>query len=309
MFDHFVVSVVVCPVLVALAVRWLSDRLRPEQAVTVLVISIVTAAAAGLVSLGAFAVKAVAELHPVAVRLGFSDAVVRADTEREPWVSALSAVLLVAALAGMARVWWQHRRELVVAAEFRGLPVDADRVTMIDDVRAEAFAVPGAPGRVVVTTGMRSALTDQQYGALLAHERAHLDSRHHHLVLFARLAAAANPVFRWLTRRIEYLVERAADERAAEQVGDRRVVARAIGAAALRASDTRLGLSMAPAGWDLRSAGVVPRRVASLLAPPYAARLLALIVLPLAVAAGSVVWTGECVADLGELLYAAGLLH
>ncbi|WP_250008314.1 M56 family metallopeptidase [Actinoplanes sp. M2I2] len=307
MFDHFVVSVVVCPVLVALAVRWLADRLRPEAAVTVLVLSIVTASAAGLVSLTAFTLKAVAEIHLVGVRLGYSDAVVRADTGREPWVSALSAALLLIALAGLARVWQLHRRERSVAREFRGLPVDGDRVTVIDDTRAEAFAVPGPPGRVVVTTGMRSVLDDQQYGALLAHERAHLDARHHTLVLLARLAAAGHPVFWWLTRRIDFLVERAADERAAEQLGDRRVVARAIGAAALRASPARLGLSMAPGRTELRGAGVVPRRVASLLAPRSAARLLALVAVPVAVAAGSVVWAGECVADLGELLYAAGL--
>jgi Zn-dependent protease with chaperone function len=309
MFDHFVVSVVVCPVLVALAVRWLADRLRPEAAVTVLVMSIVTAAAACLISLTAFALKAVAEVHAVGRWLGYSDSVVRADTGHEPWVSWLSVALLVVAVAGMVRVWRQHRRELGIAREFSALPVDADRVTMIDDSRAEAFAVPGPPGRVVVTTGMRSVLDDKQYRALLAHERAHLDSRHHALVLYARLAAAVHPVFRWLTRRIDFLVERAADERAAEKLGDRRVVARAIGAAALRASEARLGLSMAPGRRDLRGAGVVPRRVASLLAPRYAARLLMLVAVPVAVAAGSVVWTGECVADLGELLYAAGMLH
>ncbi|GAB2578125.1 membrane protein [Paractinoplanes abujensis] len=309
MFDHFVVSVVVCPVLVALTVRWLAGRLRPEAAVTVLVVSIVTAAAACLVSLAAFALKAVAELHPVAVRLGFSDAVVRADTSREPWAPGLSVVLLLVAVAGLTRVWRRHRREDAVAAEFRGLPVGTDRVALIDDTRAEAFAVPGTPGRVVVTTGMRAALNDQQYGALLAHERAHLDSRHHQLVLLARLAAAVHPAFRWVTRRIEFLVERAADERAAEQVGDRRVVATAIGAAALRATHTRAGLPITPARQDLRAAGVVPRRVASLLAPRFSAGLLTLVAVPVSVAAASVIWTGECVADLGELLYAAGMLH
>ncbi len=310
MFDHFVVSVVVCPVLVALAIRWLADRLRPEAAVTLLVTSIVTAAVACLINLAAFAVHAVAELHPVAARLGFSDAIVRADTTREPWVSVLSAALLLAALAGMARVARAHRREHAIAREFAALPLDADRVAMVDDNRAEAFAVPGAPGRVVVTTGMRAALDDSQYQALLAHERAHLDARHHRLVLLARLAAAVHPVFHWLTRRIDYLVERAADERAAEQIGDRRVVARAIGAAALRAANTAgVGLAMAPARRDLRSAGVVPRRVASLLAPRTTARLLALVAVPALVATGSLIWTGEAILDLGELLYTAGLLH
>ena len=47
-----------------------------------------------------------------------------------------------------------------------------------------------------------------------------------------------------------------------------RWLARAIGTAGLRASHARLGLSMAAPGRpDLRGAGAVPRRVASLLAP------------------------------------------
>lgn len=308
MFDHFVWSVVVCPLLVAVAVRLLADRLRPDKAVTFSVVSISVAAAACLVNLLTFAMKAVAELHPVAGRLGFSDARVRADDAYVPWVPWLSVALLLAAVVALALVWRAHRRDTFFAGRYATLPTVDGQVVLLDDARPEAFAVPVGAGRIVVTTGMRAALDDRQYAALLAHERAHLAARHHRLVRFARLSAAAHPVFWWLARRMEYLVERAADERAAAELGDRTVVAKAISAAALvsTGSTGRTALRMAPTGWDLRRAGVVPRRVASLVAPPRAASAL-LIAVPVVLAFSSVVWTGECVWDLGELLHTAGL--
>ncbi|MGX6601293.1 M56 family metallopeptidase [Micromonosporaceae bacterium Da 78-11] len=307
MFDHFVFSVLVCPVLVAVAVRLLADRLRPERSVTFSVVSIAAAALACLANLTAFALKAGAELPAVADRFGFSATVVRADTAYVPWVSGLSVALLLSALAGLGRVWRAHRRDAAFARRYAALPAPDGQVVLLDDQRAEAFAVTGRPGRIVVTTGMRAALDDTQYAALLAHERAHLAAGHHRLVQVARLSAAAHPVFWWLARRMEYLVERAADESAATELGNRTVVARAIGVAALVSGGSIGGaaLRMAPAGPDLRRAGVVPRRVASLIAPRRS-RSFVLLAVPVAVAAGSLVWTGECLYDLGELLHAAG---
>ena len=307
MFDHFIWSVVVCPAVVALVVRLLADRLRPEAAVRLLVTSIAVAATASLVTLTAFGLKALAELPATGAWLGFSDRVVRADTAAEPWVSWLSLAMLLAAVAGLGRVWHVHRRDTGFARRYADLPATGG-VVLVDDERAEAFAVPAGGGRIVVTTGMRSALDDTQFAALLAHERAHLEAGHHRLALLTRLAAAAHPLFWWLSRRIEFLVERAADEQAATRLTDRRAVARAIGAAALVSAGTHraAALRVAPARRDLRRAGVVPRRVASLLAPPRPRSWLPL-ALPAAAAVSSVVWTGECVIDLGELLHAAHL--
>lgn len=299
MFDHFVSSVVICPILVTLAVRLLADRLRPEAAVRFLVLTLTAAAAACLVTLVAFGLKAVAELPATGAFFHFSDRIVRADTAHEPWVSWLSAVFTVLAVAGITRVWLCHRRETAAVRRFAG--AGAGQVVVIDDERAAAFAIPD--GRVVVTTGMRAALDDTQYAALLAHEEAHLRGRHHRLILLTRIAAAVHPAFRLLTRHIDYLIERAADEQAAIHIRDRRVVARAIGAAALVSSGTA-GLRMAPAAGDLRRAGAVPRRVASLLSPLQAWSPLLLLV-PLGVAAFDLAWTAECLWDLGELLYSA----
>ncbi|SDS57090.1 M48 family metalloprotease [Actinoplanes derwentensis] len=346
MFDHFVSSVVICPLLVVLAVRFLADRLRPEAAVRFLVLSLTAAAVACLVTITAFGLKAIAELPATGAYFHFSDRIVRADTAHEPWVSWLSVALTVSAVAGIARVWWSHRRDSAAVRPYTSLGASLDasldaspgvsldvspgasrgvsldgRVLLVDDDRAAAFAIPGADGRIIVTTGMRAALDDTQYAALLAHEDAHLRGRHHRLVLLARLAAAVHPAFRLLTRRIDYLVERAADEQAAARVHDRRAVARAIGAAALisagpgglvsagrsggpLSAGRSAGLPMAPAAADLRRAGTVPRRVASLLSPLRAWSPLLLLV-PAGVAVFDLVWTAECVWDLGELLYAA----
>jgi Zn-dependent protease with chaperone function len=307
-FDHFVWEVVVCPLLVAVAIRFLADRLRPDAAATFLVTALAAAAVACLVTVAAFAVKAFAELPAVASPLRISDAYVRADTAQEPWVSWLSLAMTVAAVAGLIRVWLRHRRDTAYAGRWTGLPAGADRIVIVDDERAEAFAVPGPEARIVVTTAMRAALDDRRYAALIAHEQAHLRARHHRLILLAHLSAAVHPAFRLLLRPLDHLVERAADERAAAEIGDRRLVAHAIGAAALVADGAhRTGsLRIAPGRRDLRRAGAVPRRVASLLAPRGTGSLLPLAV-PALVAAFSLVWTAECVYDLGELLHAAHL--
>ncbi|MDI6099520.1 M48 family metalloprotease [Actinoplanes sp. NEAU-A12] len=306
MFDHFIWEVVICPLLVAAAIRYLADRLRPDAAATFLVTALAAAAAACLVTVTAFAVKALAELPAIASPLRISDAYVRADTAQEPWVSWLSLAMTVAAVAGLARVRRRHRRDTAYARRYTGLPATGDRIVLLDDDRAEAFAVPGPDARIVVTTGMRAALDDTQYAALIAHERAHLRARHHRLILLAHLSAAVHPAFRLLLRPLDYLVERAADERAAAELDDRRAVARAIGAAALVADGAHRagGLRITPGRRELRHAGAVPRRVASLLAPRGTRSLLPLAV-PVLIAAFSVVWTVECVYDLGELLHAA----
>ncbi|MBG0568837.1 M56 family metallopeptidase [Actinoplanes aureus] len=302
MFDHFIWEVVVCPAAIAVTARYLADRMRPQAALTFLVAAIAAAAAACLVTLIAFALKAAAELPVTGELFHFSDRYVRADTAQVPWVSWLSVAMLALAAAGLVRAWARHRRDVRFARRYTDLPV-TDGLVLLDDDRAEAFAVPGGDGRIVVTTGMRAALDDTQYAALLAHERAHLTGRHHRLVLIARLSAAVHPAFRRLTRRIDYLVERAADERAATELDDRRAVAHAIGAAAL-VSVGATGLRMAPSASDLRRAGAVPRRVASLLTPLRTWSPLPLVV-PVAVAVFSLAWTAECVWDLGELLAAA----
>jgi hypothetical protein len=298
MFDHFLVSVVVVPPVLVVLVRLLADRLPPRVAAPVMAWSAAGAAVASLANLVVFTLKAVAEIPAFANLFGWSSRVVADDTARFPWVSWLSAALLVAASIAMTVTWRRQRRLLALAGADSGLGA----VVMVPDPAAHAFAVPGKPGHVVVTTGMREALTDEQFDALLAHEQAHLDARHHRLIRLSEMAAASHPALWWVTRHVDYLVERAADEHAAAEVGSRRAVAQAIGAAALAAT-ARPGLN---AGLHAASpGGVVPRRVASLLKPRAWVAGPIVAVAPLGLALFSLVWTVEAAWDLGELIVAA----
>jgi hypothetical protein len=104
---------------------------------------------------------------------------------------------------------------------------------------------------------------------------------------------------------VRYCTERWADEDAARLVGDRRLVARTVGKAALitRRNHATPAAALAMAGsmmGRLRGAGPVPRRVAALLTtPPPQRRLLLAIVL--AVLAIAVLSSIEAARDLHTL--------
>ncbi|MCG6497345.1 M56 family metallopeptidase [Kitasatospora sp. A2-31] len=144
---------------------------------------------------------------------------------------------------------------------------DADDVAVLPDASPYAYALPGSPGWVVVSTGMLAGLAADEREALLAHERAHLEHRHHRYLLATQLAGCVNPFLRPLQQAVAYSAERWADEESAQAVGDRRVTARAVARAALvshRAPVPGFAAFAAP--------GPVPRRVAALLGPVPAAR-------------------------------------
>jgi hypothetical protein len=252
--------VLVVPALIAVVALPVTDRMPPGRAAVVLAWSAVGVAAAEAISLGLLAAEAMAQVPAV----GRLFAVVARDTTYVPWVPWVSLALL-----GYAALAVAHRREgqwraLAAADSFAGLPGD-QQVLLVSGTSADAYSIEGPPGRIIVTTGMRESLTDRQYAVLLAHEREHLTGRHHRLMRLAELAGAAHPALRVLAARVDYLIERAADERAADHVGDRKVVAHAIAVAALVAGGRPAG------GLHMASRlGVVPRRVAAMLHPPAA---------------------------------------
>lgn len=101
-----------------------------------------------------------------------------------------------------------------------------------------AVAVPGRPGHLLVTTGILGALDADERRVLFAHEQAHLSRHHHRLVTVAGMAAAVNPLLIPVREAVAYLVERWADEEAADIVGDRGLTARAVARAALASTAT-----------------------------------------------------------------------
>ena len=109
-----------------------------------------------------------------------------------------------------------------------GLPEPTSDVELVDDDRPDAYALGGRRGRIVVTSGMLRLLDPAEQAVLMAHERSHLRHRHDRYTTLAVVAAAAVPPLGFVSSRLRLALERWADEDAAAEVGDRRLVARAI---------------------------------------------------------------------------------
>ncbi|MBO0868340.1 MAG: M56 family metallopeptidase, partial [Micromonosporaceae bacterium] len=147
----------------------------------------------------------------------------RALLSAEPRLTQALAVLAVPLLAAACWRLWRvvtSRRRLYRTLR-AACPGDGDSdLVVLDDPVPEAFALPGRPPYVVVSSGMLGALAVPERRVLLAHERAHLADRHSRHIAVADVAAALNPMLFGVRRACLYLCERWADERAAAAVDD-----------------------------------------------------------------------------------------
>ncbi|MFF9179790.1 M56 family metallopeptidase [Streptomyces misionensis] len=260
------VPLVVTVVLAVLAPA--ARRLPPRAAARSLACAALVTATGWLGSLALLAFTGLAQIPEVAEQGHWSVAALRAEDPVSLAVAALGALGLIAALGSLAVAAVRQTRQLLWARrEAAAVPGDTE-LTVLDDEMPQAFALPGAPGRIVVSRGMLRCLGDDERAALLAHERAHLRGRHHLYLALWRLTAAVTPLLRPLADAGGYVLERWADEDAATHVGSRMVVARAVGRAALASAAAHRRHQLAATG------GAVPQRVRALLAPPPAPRAL-----------------------------------
>ncbi|MFF1477465.1 M56 family metallopeptidase [Streptomyces sp. NPDC058301] len=248
------------PFLAVPAARRLADALPPRPAAWLLAaastgLAVCSAAALGLLALaGALRLPFVAALGHLVTPL-----------DEVPGAVALPAACVAAvllALCGLALIRTARRQIGEVRAARRRLAPSTGELAVVRDPCPYAYALPGRPGRIVVTTGMLRALDPAEREALFAHERAHLRGRHHLFLAATELAARLHPSLRSLRAPLEYALERCADEAAAGAVGDRGLAARAIGRAALAA---RSAPGTRPRAALAAAVGPVPRRVAALL--------------------------------------------
>ncbi|GHH84636.1 peptidase M48 [Streptomyces sulfonofaciens] len=247
-------------------------RLPPRPAAWALACAALVTAAGWAGSLALLAFTGVAQIPQIAAEGRWSVAVLRSEDPVSFVVAAGSTLVLTAGVVSLGVAAVRQGRQLVRARrECARLPGRTE-LAVIDDDAALAFALPGAPGRIVVSRGMLCCLGDEERTALLAHERAHLRGRHHIFRCVWRLTAALNPLLRPVAVAGDFVLERWADEEAAERVGDRAVVAHAVGRAALASAGASRPAALAVTG------GAVPQRVRALLGPPPARRSLPLLV-------------------------------
>jgi len=256
------------PFLAVPLARRLAEALAPRTSAWILAGTAATLAGATAVSLalltltGLLRIPAVAALGRLSPHWLPGDALIGSPALLIATVPALLTAAVLVLRAGHRQLTDLRRAHAAVDAGHPG------PLTVLDDDRADAFALPGLPGRpgrIVATAGMLRALTGPERAALLAHERAHLTGRHHLFLAAAEYATVLHPALRPLRAPLGYHLERWADETAARATGDRALTARAVGRAALAAARTPSPDRplLAPAAHT----GPVPRRVAALLAP------------------------------------------
>ncbi|MEV7387149.1 M56 family metallopeptidase [Streptomyces sp. NPDC091215] len=266
-------ALLILPLLVPFALPALArralDRLAPTVALWAVTGSAVALAGCTLAALGAFVLTGLFQL-PFFAALG--ELIRPLHTASDRFVLPLAAV----SVGGLAVCAWTCTRSaLRQIRAFRAARTAAGRgpaagdLCVVDSPGADAYALPGRPHRIVVTTGMLRSLDGAEREALFAHERAHNVGGHHYFLAAAELAAHCHPALRRVRDVIRLAVERVADEAAASAVGDRRLTARAIARAALAG---RGGAIERPAFVPGAVSGPVPRRVEALLTVPAAGR-------------------------------------
>ncbi|MER5183194.1 M56 family metallopeptidase [Streptomyces sp. NPDC002896] len=189
-----------------------------------------------------------------------------------PWAAATAVLLacggvwtaaMLTSEIARARARRRNRRaELIVRAPLLpGEEPGSDRLVVLEGERPDAWWLPGAAPRLVITTAALRRLKGRQLDAVLAHEQGHAQARHDWLLHCS--AALANgfpqvPVFSAFRDEMHRLVELAADD-----VASRRFGRLTIALALVELNEDRGVFGPCPT-----PQAHVPQRVHRLLAPP-----------------------------------------
>ena len=252
MFPSLLLPLIVATIL-ALLVSSVHRRLPPVLAARLVMVTLIVVVTAAIPTLWIVSLGYLAHVPFLDVGLSWCAKVFGIHQRIPAWIGVPSLVLTVVGAGRVVRV----------VRTFRRLRHDQPGpVEIVGHVKPFAFALPGRGGHVVLSSGLVDLLTDAERAVVLAHEVAHTRHRHDRYLLVGQIATAAVPVLRPLTSRVQFSLERWADEAAAHECGDRRFVAQTLGKVALHDISPSRTLSFAGLG--------VTARVAALLTPPTA---------------------------------------
>lgn len=200
-------------------------RLHPRVSAAVLAASVVWISTVAVIGIWLTAFRYLAHVSWLAAQFQWCSVIVGAHNTVPSWIGLPAVVAWIAGMVRVVRFWSVQRR--LRSSRLRGVSV----VTS-DDVFA--FVVPGPDAATIVSSGLLRHLGPDEQEVVFAHERAHAEHRHDRYLTIGRAAEAVLPVIRPLTRRLEFSLERWADDAAVTAVhGDRLLVARTIAKVAL----------------------------------------------------------------------------
>ena len=166
------------PVLAAAAARPLAARLEPRLATWLLTAATVALAVFSTAALALLAASALAQVPFLASLGNYSQPVLRSGDPVPAVAGSAAALLLTAAAVAVAVVIRGRGRALAESYRRAARMAPGGRVVVVPGHAIEAYALPGSPGRIVVSGRLLDALDDRGRAALLAHEHAHLDGQH-----------------------------------------------------------------------------------------------------------------------------------
>jgi hypothetical protein len=196
-------------------------RTSPVAATWMLSVGASIVAAVGMVVLGLMSAPLVGADDLLADREHWSGRILAHDSPTGRSVAFVAFCLLLFLLArtvfAAVRLGRSLRRAVAVSRDL-GCICGTELVVLPTDA-PDAYALPGRPGRIVVSRGLLRRLTPAERSAVLEHERCHLRHEHHRHVLAGSVAAAANPCLSAVPPVLSLAVERWADESAAAVCG------------------------------------------------------------------------------------------
>ncbi len=225
------------------------DRLGPAAA-----------ARCSAVLLAAVAVSAVPTLWLIGLsglaHMGFRTSVLdwchHLVTDHRPVGAVLGVASLLAAVIGTIRV------ALVLAHHRRLRCTDTCAVEFIDSDEVYAYTLPGPAGTIAISNGLRNTLDDDELDVVMAHERAHARHRHDRFKLLALVTTAFIPPIAPLRARLDFYLERWADEEALVHTGaERGLAARTIAKVALAGASPAHALGIADHGVAARATALL----------------------------------------------------
>ena len=246
-----IVIPLVAAVALSVVVTTSHRHLPPVIAARVIAVTTVVVAAAAVPTIWILSFSYLGHASPFGHRLEWCSHALGVHQRVPSWVGLPTVIIGGVGVLRAVAVLRSHRR----------LRYDAPgSVEIAGHERPFAYTLPGRGGHIVLSSGLLELLDEDEQAVVLAHEEAHATHRHDRYLLVSQLAQAAVPFLRPLAARLQFSIERWADEAAVRACGDRRFVARTLGKVALH--------GLTPVGVPSFAGLGVSARMAALLAPP-----------------------------------------
>lgn len=225
------------------------DRLRPAAAARCNAVLLAAVAIASIPTLWLVGLSGLAHM-------GFHNPVIDWSHHLLPDYRRFGAVVgvasLVAAMIGTVRVG------IVLARHRRLRCTDTCPVEFIATDEVYAYTLPGPARTIAISEGLRKALDEREFDIVMAHEQAHARHRHDRFKLLALVTTAFVPPAASVMARLDFQLERWADEEALERTGAaRRLAARTIAKVALAATSPQPALGIADHGVAARATAIL----------------------------------------------------